>query len=47
MSEEIIDSNISHEELTLVINEDQNYFRLKKASEQKGMSSVIMNVIDY
>ena len=31
----LIDRNISHGELNLVINEEQNYFRLKKRTRQK------------
>ena len=31
----LIDSGISHEEFTLVINEEQNYFRLKESIRSK------------
>ena len=31
----IIDSDISHDEFTLVINEEQNYFRLKESKRAK------------
>ena len=30
ISESLIDSDISQDEFTLVINEEQNYFRLKE-----------------
>ena len=36
MSEEMIDSNVSHGELTLVINEDHNYFMVEKSIRAKG-----------
>ena len=41
-----IDFDISHDEFTLVINEEENYLRLKKASEQKTVSWVILKGID-
>lgn len=43
MCKGLIDSDIGHEEYTLVINEEKNYFRLKKATEQKTISYVVLN----
>ena len=42
ISKVFMDSKISHYEFTLVINEEQNYFR----SEQKIISWVILNWTD-
>ena len=37
-SKAMINSNISHEEFTLVVNEEQNYFRLKESIREKMIS---------
>ena len=36
ISNALINSDISHEEFILVINEEQNHFRLKKSVKAKG-----------
>lgn len=37
-SKAMINSNISHEEFTLVVNEEKNYFRLKESIREKMIS---------
>ena len=39
ISKALIDSDISYDEFTLVINEEQNYFRLKRNIRAKVESS--------
>ena len=36
MSKALMDSDMSHEEFTLVINEKQNFLRLKESIKRKG-----------
>ena len=38
----MIDSDVNYDESALVINKEQNYFMMKKASEQKTISWIIL-----
>ena len=42
VSKALINSDISHEELALLINEEENYFRLKERIRKKNIYDVTL-----